>query len=312
MARYFDPPEAYAPGLTFQLRKKLEGGELLTHVRQTPVPDLYARTETVVLIHGFNNHYGEAGTAYYSFRFRQYERANPQLVPPALEKILADLFWPGDAAWGLFDLLDFLVYPTAVGTAKSAARPLADHLRSMPNLRIVHFVAHSLGCRLALETIDNLRQEGGPTVGRVCLMAAAVPVFKVRPGGSLAQAMEHAGAVRILYSSDDSVLRYAFPPGQTLAGSDEGVFPVALGLHRPPPGIAGRIDPVVIDSAGHSDYWGDSGRPPASLAADRIAEFFRFGSQERTIAERTSGAAPRTAGADAREMGYARTFRSTP
>lgn len=306
MARYFDPPEAYAPGLTFQLRKKPEGGDLLSHVRQTPLPDRYARTEAVVLIHGFNNHYGEAGTAYYGFRLRQYERASPQLLPPDLEKILADLFWPGDTAWGLFDLLDFLVYPTAVDTAKSAARPLAEHLRSMPNLRIVHFVAHSLGCRVALETIDNLRREGGPTVGKICLMAAAVPVFKVQSGGTLAAAMEHATEVRILYSSDDTVLRYAFPPGQTLAGDSEGIFPTALGLHRPPPGVAGRIDPVAIDGARHGDYWGDSERPPASLAADRTADFFRFGTRGRTIVERTPGTAPRVGAAETRELGYAR------
>lgn len=143
-------------------------------------------------------------------------------------------------------------------------------------------------------------------------MAAAVPVFKVQPGGRLAQAMEHAGTVRILYSGDDAVLRYAFPPGQTLAGNDEGVFPAALGLHRPPPGVAGRIDPVVVNGASHSDYWGDSERPPASLAADRVADFFRFGLQKRAIAERTPGTAPRSGGTEAREVGYAREFRSTP
>lgn len=306
MARYFDPPEDYAPNLVFQLRDQPEGGNLLPDVRQTPPLDPCARSEAVVLVHGFNNHYGEAGAAYYGFRLRQYQRATPKLVPPGLEEILADLFWPGDAAWGLFDLVDFLVYPAAVGTARDAAPSLARHLRSMPTLRAVHFVAHSLGCRVVLETIDNLRRNGGPVVGKVCLMAAAVPVFKVQSGGDLADAMEHAGDVRILYSDDDAVLRYAFPPGQTVATGDEGFSPTALGRHRPPPGIPGRIDPFDIDGAGHGDYWGHSSRPPASVAADRIAEFFRFGSWRRTIAVREAGSAPRPSTADPRELGHAR------
>lgn len=309
MARYFDPPEDYRPGLVLQLRERREGGDLQSKVRQTPPLDPFARSEAVVLIHGFNNHYGEAGVAYHGFRLRQYGRAVPQLAPPALETILADLFWPGDAAWGLFDLMDFLVYPGAVGTAKEAAPRLAQHLRAMPTLRIVHFLAHSLGCRIALETIDNLRRKGGPTVGKVCLMAAAVPVFMVQSGGRLAKAMEHAGEVRILYSDDDAVLRYAFPPGQTVAADNEGLFPAALGLHRPPPMVAGRVDPIDIDNAGHGDYWGHSRRPSASIAADRIADFFRFGSWERTLATRTPGAAPRTSTAETREVGHARVIR---
>lgn len=309
MARYFDPPEDYRPGLVLQLRERREGGDLRPEVRQAPPLDPFARNETVILIHGFNNHYGEAGDAYYGCRLRQYGRAAPQLLPPALEAMLADLFWPGDAAWGLFDLMDFLVYPGAVGTAKEAASRLARHLRTMPTLRIVHFLAHSLGCRIALETINNLRREGGPVVGKVCLMAAAVPVFMVQAGGRLAEAMEHAEEVRILYSDDDAVLRYAFPPGQTAAADNEGFFPAALGLRRPPPVVTGRIDPIDINDAGHGDYWGHSQRPSASIAADRIADFFRFGSWERTLAARTPGAAPRSSMSEARELGHARVVR---
>jgi len=312
VARYFEPPEDYKPAelLIFQLRERLEGGNLLPNVRQEPPLDPYARIEAVVLVHGFNNHYGEAGKSYHHFRLRQYERAVPQLPPPGLEAILADLFWPGDAAWwGFLDLFDFLVYPKAVGTARDAAPLLARHLRSMPNLRTVHFVGHSLGCRIILKTIDDILRYGGPTVGKVCLMAAAVPLFKVQSGGELADAMEHAGhvgEVRILYSDDDWVLRDTFPPGQTLArGNDEGFFPTALGLHGPL-GVAARTDPFDITDARHGDYWGDSEQPPASLAADRIAEFFHFGSWQRTIASRGAGMAPRPSTADSREVGYAR------
>ncbi|MEC4890105.1 MAG: alpha/beta hydrolase [Nitrospira sp.] len=310
MAKYFDPPQDYKPGLILQLRERLEGGDLLPDVRQIPLPAPFARSEAIILIHGFNNHYGEAGVAYQGFRLRQYQRVTPRMIPPRLEEILADLFWPGDAAWGLFDLMDFLVYPTAVGTAKEAAPRLARYLRSMPVLRITHFIGHSLGCRIVLETIDDLQRNGGPVVGKVCLMAAAVPVFKVRFGGELAGAMEHAREVRILHSDDDAVLKYAFPPGQTLASGDEGFFPNALGLYRPPPDVAGRVDPVNIEDAGHGDYWGHSQSEPTALAADHIAEFFRFGSWQRTMAARIPGTSPRPSTAQPREVGFSRSIHS--
>jgi hypothetical protein len=305
VARYSPPPAGYRPWLKLQLRDSVEGGDLLAAVRQIPPLDPAARRVAVLLVHGFNNHEGEAGAAYDGLRARQYARA-PTLVPPGLERILADVFWPGDAAWGLFDLVDFLVYPAAVAAARDAAPLLAGHLRSMPSLVAVHFVGHSLGCRVVLETIDDLARNGGPHVGKVCLMAAAVPVFKVRQPGALARAMEHAADVRILHSDDDAVLRYTFAPGQTLASGDEGFFPTALGLHGPPPGVPGRLDPIRVGGAGHGDYWGHSQRPPAARAADRIAEFFQFGSWARRVGEPSPGAASREASADRREIGRAR------
>lgn len=306
MARYTPPPKEYDPGLKFQLRQAVEGGDLLAEVRQESSRDPAGRREAVVLVHGFNNHEGEAGTAYFGFRNRQYLRAFPTLIPPALEEILADLFWPGDAAWGLFDLVDFLVYPAAVGTAREAAPRLARHLRSMPNLLTVHFVGHSLGCRLVLETIADLARNGGPHVGKVCLMAAAVPIFKVQEDGPLADAMTYAEQVGILYSDNDPVLRYAFPPGQTLARGDEGFFPTALGLYGPVPGVPGKLDPFHIGGARHGDYWGNSQKPPSGLAADRIAEFFKFATWERSVGERRSETAQREPSADPREIGQVR------
>jgi len=307
VARYTPPPDQYHPGLKFQLRQAVEGGDLLADVLQKSLWDPSGRREVVVLVHGFNNHEGEAGTAYYYFRDRQYQRAFPTLTPPAFEDILADFFWPGDAAWGLFDLVDFLVYPAAVGTAREAAPRLARHLRSMPNLLTVHFVGHSLGCRLVLETIIDLAQNGGPHVGKVCLMAAAVPNFKVKAHGSLADALAYAQQVGILHSDKDPVLRYAFPPGQTLASGDEGFFPSALGLHGPSPDVPGKLDPFHIDGAHHGDYWGNSERAPSEIAADRIAEFFKFAPWARSVGNPQGGPEQREASADPREVGHMRT-----
>ncbi|MGZ8484703.1 MAG: hypothetical protein ACXW6R_12350, partial [Candidatus Binatia bacterium] len=103
---------------------------------------------------------------------------------------------PGDAAWwGWLDYADFLIYAATVETSREAGSCLARHLHSMPNLRVVHFIGHSLDSRVALETIDRLRQDGGPAVGKVCLMAAAVPLEKVKTGGSLAAAIGHCAEV---------------------------------------------------------------------------------------------------------------------
>lgn len=312
MSRFVQMPNGYRwaskiPGLVLSLREQMEGGNLLKEVNQIPLYDNYTRIEALVLVHGFNNHSGEAAEAYLGFRSRQNKLASQ--LPSALEKVLTDVFWPGDASgWGLFDLADAAIYPEAVGTAKAAAPRLAKHLRSMPNLRTVHFIGHSLGCRVILETIDHLRLGGGPTVGKVCLMAAAVPVFKVQSTGKLAKAIEFAQDVRIMYSDDDWVLNYTFPAGQTLASGDEGCFPAALGFKRPE-GIVGRVDRIDINNAGHGDYWGHSTTPAASKAAESIAGFFHFGISSRTFAEREPSATPRNCSAKPREVGHVRVIK---
>lgn len=285
MARYFPPPEEYRPGLILQLRQRLEGGGLRDNVLQIPQMERDPRRRVVVLVHGFNNHYGEAAMAYQGFRRRQYDN-DKEFPPPTLERLLGDVFWPGDAAWGIADIVDFLVYPVAVGTARDAAPILADHLRNMPNLLLVHFIGHSLGCRVTLEAIEDLRRNGGPPVGKVCLMAAAVPIFMVERGGNLADAISYAENVLVLYSERDLVLKLAFRAGQTVARGYEGFFPIALGARRPPPTVAGYVNSIDIDGAGHSDYWGHMQGGVSGVASARAGEFFQFGTLVRTIDSR--------------------------
>ncbi|HEU5138105.1 MAG TPA: alpha/beta hydrolase [Steroidobacteraceae bacterium] len=297
MARYFPPPEAYRPGLILQLRERPEGGGLLAEVLQVPLSDLAPRTDMIVLVHGFNNHYGEAATAYFGFRSRQRER-DPACAN-SLESKLGDAFWPGDAAWGIADKADFLVYSSAVGTAIEAAEILASHLAQMPTLRRVNFLGHSLGCRVVLETVRLLASNHGPHVGNVCLMAAAVPLFKVVRGGELEAAMDHADQVLILYSEADTVLKWAFPAGQTLARGDEGFCPRALGRREPPPTIAGRsTKSKQVNGARHGDYWGHSETVPARSSIAFVSEFFSLGALSRSV--------------DSREVGEANTFEARP
>lgn len=302
-------PPGYAPGLRLSLREKCQGGELRQQVEQQPAPDPRTHTEIVVLVHGYNNTQADAAASYNGFRIRQYESIRG-LASPALDNVLADTFWPGDADWGAVDFLDFLFYSDAVGVARSAGDRLAQHLRTMPGLVVVHFIGHSLGCRVVLEAIEHLRLSGGPAVGRVALMAAAVPVFKVEHGAALAAAMNHAERVLVLYSDDDTVLRYAFPPGQTLAGGDEGSFPTALG-RQPTPAVAGLTERVRVAGADHGSYWGHQPGPVSGEGGRLAAEFLQLGERARVIPAReiSAGAemSAREVIADVREVGETRT-----
>lgn len=269
MSRYAGLPAPYDPWLVLSVRESPEGGNLSLAVSSAPASPPSAARELVVLVHGFNNHMGEAAQAYQGFRDRQYPWAG--VMPPALEPVLGDFFWPGDADWvGLLDKIDFLVYPTAVNTAPLAGQRLAKYLASLPNLLNVDFVAHSLGCRVVLECMQAmLGMPARPNIRRVVLMAAAVPDYMVAPNGSLAQAVAQAESVLVLHSTSDTVLHYAFPPGQTMAGAGEGLLPTALGRRGPPAGMPGDVLDFAIKGAGHGDYWGHMG-DDVSATEDQI------------------------------------------
>ena len=285
-------PRGYEPTWRVWLRQKEEGGALRSPGEITPPFD--ARTACTVLVHGFNNHAGEAANSYTAgFRKRQYG-LNPAIPPGSLEPELADVYWPGDADWPwLLDKLDFLIYPVAVGTARSAAPLLADALLGMPNLHTVRFVGHSLGCRLILETVDILKRRGRPAIDAICLMAAAVPCEMVEPGGEFDPLLRDlvAGGTRIhlLHSKKDTVLRFAFPAGQALAGPSEASAR-ALGYTGPPPDMVGRsaVTDRSVPGAGHGDYWGHNVKSSA-IPAEEIRAFLRIGGRVHTIPQRTAG-----------------------
>lgn len=271
-------PIPYDPLLRIDQRRQDEGGDALPAAQprwRDPPGVAQVQRELLVLVHGFNNHRAEAAAAYAGMR----ERQRALLGEPAFERFdraLGDDFWPGDADWGLFDFADFLVYPAAVGTARDdVAPPLADYLRSRTDVQTLHVLAHSLGCRVALEAITELaRNGGGPPVGKVCLMAAAVPVAMLCPGGRLEPALSHVREMLVLYSPDDPVLAGAFPPGQTAAGAGEGFFPEAVGHAGDLP--AGVLREQIV-GAGHSDYWGHRDNPSVRQAAQAVRAFFGFG-----------------------------------
>lgn len=290
MSRFDKLPPGYDPWLVMSVRDTEEGGDVVEIKCDPPLPATSAR-HLVVLVHGFNNHLGEAAEAYQGFRTRQYPLAG--VTPPALEAGLGDFFWPGDADWAwLLDKADFLIYPVAVKKAPDSGQRLAACLAEMPNLLWIDFVGHSLGCRVVLECIKALIERPGPSpvIRRVVLMAAAVPDFMVVPPNHLAQAAEAADSLVVLHSTSDTVLHFAFPPGQTAAGAGEGVLPTALGRFGPPAGMAGRVDGHRVIDAGHGDYWGKSTDKAAkesvrATAAAHIADALQLAKVARRVAD---------------------------
>lgn len=294
MAKYEGRPGDYKPELEIQLRRSPEGGGLRKPGSAKALGPALGRREMTVMLHGFNNHEGEAALAYQGFRLAQYSRSGGPL-PGSLDKVLGDGFWPGDGAlWRWIDWADALVYPKAVGTAPKAAAVLADLIvDKFPNLERVNFIAHSLGCRVALETVSRLLQRGRPAVGRLCLMAAAVPCEMVEADGRFAADLRRLQAqgvrIHILHSDADTVLKWTFVPGQAAAGPKEASMR-ALGLKGPPrdmPGLGENVTEGRISGAGHSDYWGHFTTGASLSATEAAAAFFGFGSPRRKIGTRT-------------------------
>jgi pimeloyl-ACP methyl ester carboxylesterase len=289
MGRDRKRPKGYNPFLEFYLRKKHEGGSLRVPSVFQGTLDARARRECLVLIHGFNNAEGAAAEAYFGFRGRQKEIFQPA-DPLSFDRRFGDAFWPGDADWWwFFDKVDFLVYPSAVHTAIKAGEQLANLLVQMPNLERVDFIAHSLGSRIALETVERIRARTALVIPRLCLMAAAVPSEMLEPGGryySLLNALAiERTEIKILHSKQDAVLHIAFPFGQALAGSGEASGR-ALGRYGPGPGMPGygaTLTEREIPGAGHGDYWGQSGSEASIKSTDVAGRFLALGEIDREL-----------------------------
>ncbi len=161
--------------------------------------------------------------------------------------------WPGDGLGG--PLCYPAQEPAADETAYHLARLLCDEVRPR---QPVSFVAHSLGSRLVLQTMENLR--GSPVkVGQVVTMAAAVDGDAPSRTDRYRAAVTAARRVSVLHSEKDWVLRFAFPPGDLVAsifyGGDTST---ALGLRGPRDGpslpVPGNVKSLPAPGAGHGDY----------------------------------------------------------
>lgn len=236
--------------LTVREPGRKAGGKVVALAAE-PEGWMHGAHHVVLLVHGYNNDRKEAERAF-AF-FLDHLPAGPWRA--------GGYQWPGDADLGPVQWLDFLGYPAEIPDARAAAAELAGYLRELaranPALELT-LVGHSLGCRLILEMLDRLRAPR-PAIRHVLLMAAAVPVKLVQRGGRLQRAAMHARERLVLYSPDDLVLRFAFPPGQALArvlGHEEEVYAAAVGLHGEPSDFASE-PPLEACGNGHGDYWKD-------------------------------------------------------
>lgn len=261
----------------------------LPAARQQPSGALTAGTNLLLLVHGYNDPIADAAQSY-----RAWKQLQVDLGGIPLRNVVA-VYWPG-SNWERF-----AVYIQAVSTAKEAARRLATELRHAAagiGLLRVRIVAHSLGSRLVVEMMEELREQAEPrlVVERLVVMAAAVPTRRLAPGQVLRDGLDGTGVSFLsLFSGDDSVLRFAFPIGESLAGG--GFFPVALGRRRWQGGEAigaPRLTQDEVVGAGHGDYWGgkESTRDRAGRAARVSREFLNLGTAPRVLSSRATPERP--------------------
>jgi hypothetical protein len=205
------------------------------------------RAAVLVLIHGYNVDQADALSAYGAFLDRMEQAAGRPIAMCALQ-----FFWPGDETG---KLLSTLSYPLQLKVASQAAPLLERYLSGVSGPGgtpiDVHFVAHSLGNRLLLDLLSSATLPVNMRVASVTSMAAAVPVSRVQNGATLYVGCRRPHFIQVMHSRADSVLHYAFPAGQTLAG--DSFFPQAVGRYGDPGGNWTRS--CAFDSFEHGDYW---------------------------------------------------------
>lgn len=271
------------------LRERAIGGQVRKRAWFFPRKLLQRGRSILIIIHGFNVTLCEAGCAYEEFEqnLSLYWRARA-----------VSLYWPGDmrnwfnrshvARGKISEGWAAVNYPRQIGCAKSCSSMLADGFReailarasTQRPLELV-IVAHSLGCRVALEflrLLDGFKRQKFVSIPLTVLMAAAVPQYMVRRGARLAQAITVPDKVLIYKSKQDKVLSTAFRPGQMLEWSlPHGLTAkarTAIGRGGCGQNVIGRAacgenvtDKIQEISRwrGHSDYW-----PDQSIASEII------------------------------------------
>lgn len=249
-------------------RRADEGGDVLDRPKVCPGNALTGQRYLVLLIHGFNNNKGEAQKAYKGFKNLQRKIGGLNFDQAITGGLLVEFYWPGDV--GYFPAKN---YEDSLERAIKIAHQLPGALRRAVGHNDpieIDIVAHSMGCRLALEMVRKLTVVRDVFVRRIACMAAAVPIFLLEPPERLRAGLDHSSVEKVmsLFSRDDGVLYYGFAFGQLDAQGEswtegdewrEGAT-IALGyecwISANPSSILGKEAQKKINGAGHSDYWG--------------------------------------------------------
>ena len=258
------------------VRDEKRGGDLLPAIKSKFGP-CNGYKKLIIWIHGFNTNEHSA--------IDQWEKSYEQVCQISGREWLKGtvwFFWPGEATSNKYTSTP-LYYPqvsVAENSGNLLAQYLFDVLQKNPKLQIT-LVAHSLGCRVALQAANRLLDLEGPQIWKILLFAAAVPVGLCEPeriyGKRLAKSED------IMWSESDSVLKRWFQSGQKLArllkeGIDPGIRKEAVGLVGGPDARWTREQ----EASGfkHGDYWKDK------LSLSLLAQMYGHVSQDRHPKER--------------------------
>ena len=282
--------------ITLSFRLQNVGGEAKSIPTVSDEAALSSAQHVVLLIHGYNNDHQDAVDAYNGFHARQQDADSAARY--GMGRTFVEVYWPGDAAWGM---VSALFYMNSINRAQTVATALAVFLaaRFTAGSVRIDIVAHSMGCRLSLELLRALEAfQPMLDIGRMVLMAGAVPTNMLvdeNPARRLRPAYDRVlrEGVRSLYSGSDMVLAWAFPAGQTLAGGEEGGIPTALGhafwVDHSVPLNMGQVE---NPSSGHGDYWGWNTQVQAMQCAQKAAEEVRGFLQFPSAGSRNVSARP--------------------
>jgi pimeloyl-ACP methyl ester carboxylesterase len=201
----------------------------------------------IILIHGFQNSQDRARQVYAEF-LGALRAALGIHEEESLGSFWA-FHWPGNHP---VEAVSMLTYSVRVPVAELAGLRLGEHLERMDRRQEVVLVAHSLGCRVAMEALKYIRKKGGSYRGAnlraVCLLAAAVSSTLCRGDRAPFASRLEGCTEHILHSMKDRVLLLAFPIGQRIYG-EKGV---AVGLRGSP---WGRWPRSMSTGLGHGGYW---------------------------------------------------------
>lgn len=240
---------------------RLRGLNQLADSPRASLPYFAAKKRRILLIHGYNVTEKSAAAAMYQLRENVSRQAEP------LGSACFTVTWPGNRAVYLGGPA---AYPwlkdIAVKTGAMLHRHLVREYEEGFGAEELVIVAHSLGCRVALELASRLTRCDRPAGLRrviLFLMAAAVPT---ELDDLIGKASNNSDAVFVLHSLADWVLWSWFRLGQTAAL--EGMMPEAVG-RRGNPDSPKWTDQRAMVGYGHGDYW------PGDGTADFICEKLR-------------------------------------
>jgi esterase/lipase superfamily enzyme len=239
------------------------------------IDDLRACANVVFMVHGFNVDRATGAAEL---------QALSTLLPAVGEGAAVAVLWPGDSSIGPAS------YPFETNKADDTAVELAKFIGdNLPQHPAISFAAHSLGSRVVMQTVQQLKIKGVP-VNQVCLMAGAIDNNSLAGTALYRGASEYAARVAVLYSPSDTVLKYAYPAGNILSAflHWNATSDAALGYTGPKPASgADATIPAPVASTGiptgdgvnHSDYIPSANVPPSAkqLAAARYANLVLSG-----------------------------------